>query len=415
MDKNISDIKHTDPRVSEDEIMDLVKLFEGFSQASTTFAQSYRTLESQLARLSSQLEEQVRLLRRTEGFLSSILANVPAGIMVIDIDGIITLFNPYAEYLTGLKAGEILGQPYNEIFRCRVTDPDSSLYTLTTGSVLESKEKDLAIINGDSYPVRFSTTWITDERGDRSGVLEVFEDMRIIQDMQKRLQQKENLASLGEMAAQVAHELRNPLAGVQGFTQFLEEDLEEDHPASKTAKKIIQGVQEIDQIAGKLLEFTAPVKPEFSQIDIVNLLQDEVELTNAEISNSSKQIDLNLNVPVENVPVTCDMQLIKQAVLNLLKNSMNACEDTGKIEVGLIWNLLKNRVRIIVKDNGMGIEAKDIDNIFNPFFTTRSRGTGLGLSMVKKIMDVHHGEVKVDTKPGEGCRFVLEMPIARLS
>ncbi len=407
--------ENTDKRVSADDLIELVNLFEGFSQASTVFAQSYRALEGQIAQLSSQLEEQVRLLRRTEGFLTSVLANVPAGILVLDMDGIITLFNTYAEQLTGLKAHNIIGQPYVNIFNCQITEPDSPVYTLTTGSMIESKEKELKIVDGNHLPVRFSTSWIIDEKNDKTGVLEVFEDLRVLRDMQERMQQSANLASLGEMAAQVAHELRNPLAGVQGFAQFLEEDIPKDDPVRPTVDRIVQGVKEIDLIAGRLLEFTNPICPMFEKIDLVHLLKEETELIEAEVRGLEKDIEFVLKVPEESVPVTCDPQLLKQAVLNLLKNSIYACKHECRVEISLSWDLLRNRVRISIDDTGEGIAAENLEKIFSPFFTTRIKGTGLGLSIVKKIIDVHHGEIKVQSELDKGSQFELVLPITRLT
>jgi len=425
-----------DSPVSSDDLLELVRVFEGFSQASTTFSQSYHALESQIAQLREQLEDQVRLQKRTEGFLASVLAHVTAGIIVTDLDGYITLFNEYAYLLTGIEKDTIIGQSYRDFFECHVMEPDSALYTLTNGPVIESREKDLRIRGGKKVPVRFSTTWIHDEHGNRSGVLEIFEDLRVLRGMQARMKENASMAALGEMAAQMAHELRNPLAGVQGFTQFLEEDLGNDHPSHKTVRKIVHGVSEINQIAERLLEFTSPLKPTYNQVDLVNVLREEGDLIEAEIVSRKSNISIFLDVPEEPVIVDCDEHLLRQALLNLLKNAVLAFDSNSRseihqlsldfpvktdtesccqIRISLHRDLLRNRVWIGIQDNGHGMPQETLRKVFSPFFTTRAKGSGLGLPMVKKIVDIHRGDIRVESQPGIGTRFEVELPIARIS
>ncbi len=400
--------------VSEEELLELVKIFENFTEASSTFAQSYRTLEERISELNAQLDHQTRLLNRTEGFLTSVLDHAPVGILVLDIDGLISLFNAEAEKLTGLRARDVVGKSYGDVFDCMVTNPDSTLFTLTNGSERDTREKSFTIQGGGGIPVRFSTCWVLDEGGERSGVMEVFEDLRKMKELQERMERNANLAALGEMAAQVAHELRNPLAGVQGFAQFLLEDLPEDHSARQNAEKIVAGVKDINDLANRLLEFTRPLSVNFGETDLLQLLQGEVELIRAEVAENKSTVDIELKLPEESVPVICDANLMKQVMLNLLKNALQAIgAEGGIVVVELHWGLLRNRVRITVTDNGRGIEEEHIDKIFNPFFTTRSRGTGLGLSMVKKIVDAHDGDIQVTCGTSDGSRFSVELPITR--
>ncbi len=399
--------------ISGDELMELVKLFEGFNEASASFAKTYRGLEDRIARLSAQLEEQSRLLRRTEGFLASVLGNVPVGLLVINLDGRITLFNDYAEKLTGIKRDDCIGKRYAEVFEVDALAPESVLFTLNNGSILESHERTMRIKGAEQHPVRFSTNWIHDESDNRTSVLEVFEDLRPLRELQNRIAHSANLASLGEMAAQVAHELRNPLAGVQGFVQFLQEDIADDDPSRMTIEKIISGVRDIDRIASRLLEFTSPVDLTFDSADLHQILRDQYDMIVAETHHSNANIDIILSLPEENVEFEVDPMLLKQAILNLLKNATNACEDGDQIEIGMRWRLLNNTVQIFVRDTGTGITQANLEKIFYPFFTTRSRGTGLGLSMVKKIIEAHGGTIIVRSEIGAGSIFKIELPIKR--
>ncbi|MBZ0264662.1 PAS domain S-box protein [bacterium] len=414
----MTDLNMQQGGVSNEELLELVKLFDGFSQASTTFSQSYRMLEQRITLLQHQLQEQAEVLLRTQSFLTSVLENTPAGIIVVNMKGEIRLFNSEAERLTGLDADHVRGKRYHEVFDYPITEPLSAIFTLNNGTLIGNREKELIQREGKTLPVRFSTSWVHNAEGERMGVLEVFEDLRDFRDLQQKIQRKNNLASLGEMAAQVAHELRNPLAGVLGFAQFMLEDLPEDNSTRPYAERIVSGVRDIDFIASRLLEFTHPVNPQFEKVDLIRLIEDEVELIRTEANTQDRQegeVQITVSLPDENVPVTCDPLLIKQVLLNILKNALIAVDGSGKIHTSLRWDMFKNRVFIRVKDTGIGIDAENLSKIFNPFFTTRSKGTGLGLSMVKKTIDVHDGEIVVESTRGEGSMFSIELMITRYS
>ncbi|MCB2213517.1 PAS domain S-box protein [bacterium] len=399
--------------ISEEQLSALVKLFEEFNQASSAISESYRALEKRLADLSERLESQEHLLSRTQGFLSSILAHIPVGIIVLDLDGRINLVNEEAQRLTGIRAADAVGSPYGDIFPCDINVADSALFTLVNGPQIDPRERSYKSAEGETNPVRFSTNWVYGKDGKRIGVLEMLEDLSPVKDLHEQMRRRSDLATLGEMSAQVAHELRNPLAGVQGFAQFLLEDIEEEHAARRTVEKIVGGVRDIERIASRLLEYTRPLSPCFSEVDMIDLLRNEAELIHSEISAGNRDIDVQLMVPKERVMVDCDSSLIKQVVLNLLKNACSAIDTEGTVKLGLRWNLLRNRVNVFVEDDGTGIAEENLDKIFNPFFTTRTKGTGLGLAMVKKIVDSHDGVITVRSASKQGARFDFELPIRR--
>lgn len=398
---------------NQEQIHDLVRLFEGFSRASSEFSKNYHSLEERVAEFARRIEKLPDTSDSNTHLLHSILSSVPVGMLIIDLDGKITHFNRMAEELTGIESNRILGRPYESVLHSSRLQPDSALYTLATGSLIDSRERMLALNGSEPVPVRFWTAWLHDRYGEAYGVLEVFEDLRPFRRLQKQMEHNSTLASMGEMAAQVAHELRNPLAGVQGFAQFLLEDLPEDHPGRTNAEKIIQGVREIEHIAGHLLEFTRPVCLNNEKVDLQDLLNHEADLIRAEISSLNRDVIVQLILPDENIPVECDPHLVKQAILNLLKNALHAIAGDGEIQIQLIWDLFRNRVFIDVRDDGCGIPEDLHQKIFNPFFTTRNRGNGLGLAMVRKIIHAHSGDIHLKSSKGKGSTFRIELPIAR--
>lgn len=274
------------------DLEDFVKLFDGFSEASREYTQSFRMLEKRLSELSRHLRNHAQVMQNRDGVLTSVLRRLPVGVIVIDLSGKLVFFNNQAEEITGLTADEVVGRDYSDFFSYPVTEPVSALYTLVHGTSIESREKHLIVSGNSNLPVRFSTSWVYDDKGEKIGVLEVLEDLSVIKNLQEAVNHRENLAALREMAAQVAHELRNPLAGVQGFAQFLLEDLSADHSSRRYAEKIISGVKDINFIASRLLEFTSPIHPNFEKVDLIDLIQGECDLIRAEMKQFEGRIAL---------------------------------------------------------------------------------------------------------------------------
>jgi two-component system, NtrC family, sensor histidine kinase HydH len=253
-------------------------------------------------------------------------------------------------------------------------------------------------------------TCIFDARGQRMGTVGVLRDLTEQVETQRRLIQREKLASLGEMAAGVAHEIRNPLGGIKMATTLLSSPEVDGSPLSQEmTRSILSGIAEIEAIINNLLDFTRDARLECGAYDLVQILDPVVEAVAAE--GRARGVRVGYGRGERDVIAFADGQKLRQVFTNVMKNALEAVEpkrSEGRVEVNLFAD--GDRVTVEVVDNGVGIPAEDRDRIFLPFFTTKPSGTGLGMSIVKKIVDLHGGDVVIDSVPGSGTRVRVSLP-----
>ena len=263
---------------------------------------------------------------------------------------------------------------------------------------------------GRLFPAHLAMACIFDARGQRMGAVGVLRDLTEQVETQRRLIQREKLASLGEMAAGVAHEIRNPLGGIKMATNLLSSPELDGSPLSQEmARSILSGIAEIEGIINNLLDFTRDTRLERGEYELARILDPVGEATAAE--GRTRGVAVGYGRVARDVIAFADGQKLRQVFANIMKNALEAVDPgrpEGRVEVNLFAD--GERVTVEVADNGVGISAGDRDRIFLPFFTTKPSGTGLGLSIVKKIVDLHGGEVVVDSVPGSGTRVRISLP-----
>ncbi|MBL7190785.1 PAS domain S-box protein [bacterium] len=405
-----------DSKHSDEEILDLIDAFKYFDKTTTALNQAYRKLERKIEELRSELEEKNRLLSgsvaettRIKNFLAQILDNMSSGLIVIDNQGVITFFNKTAEAITGIPVEEAVGRNFDDLFGEPKDLSHSLSALLRTEKAQYKKEKNIITRGGSAKPVEFSNMVVLDEKEEVMGAAEIFEDLTEIRSLQEEVRRRQTLVELGEMAANIAHEIRNPLGGIGGFATLLERDLEDDPEKQKLVKRILEGINSLNKITSDVLMYTRKIEPEIRPVNIKDLIEETLSLVRIEAEN--KNIQFSFKHPKESIDVEQDRNLFKQMLLNLLKNSINASKKDSSIVIVLKWKLLDNLMELSVKDNGCGIEPDVVDKIFNPFFTTSSKGTGLGLAIVRQVVEVHKGSITVDSVPGKGAEFKITLPI----
>jgi len=221
-----------------------------------------------------------------------------------------------------------------------------------------------------------------------------------------QLERRKRLAALGEMAAGLAHEIRNPLGGIQLYAGLLRKDLQDRPALLKVVEKIISGVQLLDRLVNDVLSLAQTVQLQTSQVDVAQIVRSTVELVRPKLAESSVQLVADL--PDEIPAVMGDRNMLSRALLNLVLNAVEAAGVEGKVQVRIRTE--RHWVRIEVIDSGPGVPPQLLDKIFNPFFTTKDCGTGLGLAMVHRIAEAHEGSVSVSNLPQGGACFVLSLP-----
>ena len=410
-------INHTDKPVKNEEIASLIQAFEYFAENTERLRESYEKLLEQLsvsdlelARKNEELDLNLRKMDTMRNHLENILECMTLGVVVINLDGTVSIFNRAASEITGFSPQSIIGKPYAETLGKKVPIDATPLFTLHEGRNRRKKEKEIFSKDNISIPVEYSTALVTSEDGETLGVVELFSDLREIKKLQEEVQQSRTLATLGEMAGQVAHELRNPLGGIGGFAALLDRDLEREDPRRKLVQKIIEGVSRLNKTATNLLVYTRPVRLKKRPEDIIQVVDNVLALVQVELEQDDSKIDLVKKFRTKSLRVSIDPELLEQVLLNVLKNAVQSMSYSGKLVVGIQHVKNSECVEIYVRDTGTGIPDGDKKKLFLPFFTTKTDGTGLGLSIAKKIIDAHEGTLSVENNKKGGTTFHIILP-----
>lgn len=356
-----------------------------------------------VAILSSYLNVQLRRSVSQIGSLKTLNENIvrslSSGLLTVDQDGYVLFANPTALELLGRK-GNVDGLHCDELIAGLRAHLDDSGGFRNRFELVVRRSAD----NRD-VSLELTCSPLLDEDGTFLGHIVNFQDVTEVRELERVLRRSERLTALGSLAASVAHEVRNPLAAISGCAELLEaESLGEDD--QRLIRVIRRESARLADIVNELLDFTKPRKPQRSKVDLVRALTDLADSVRADPSH--EEIELVLGLPREDVEVELDLGQLTQVLWNLVRNGVQAMDGRGRLELGL--QAAGERVRLSVRDFGRGIPAEDLDRIFEPFFSTQSGGTGIGLALVQRIVEDHGGEIQVFSSVGEGTRFVIELP-----
>lgn len=380
----------------------LKPVFSWFESHVERLSGAYSTLETRVLDLDQQLEK-----RNAE--LESLLDSLHDGVLMVDLSERITMVNGRAAQILGLDPLEAVGRPLSEVFPSQKDFTDPLLHSLQEGIPLRWVEVVWLRSIETPVPLGLSTAPVRDPEGRRLGAVASFQNLTHLKQMERELSQTRTLAALGQMAATVAHEIRNPLGGIGGFARLLQRDLEENDPRRRLADRVIEGVGSLNKIVTNLLAYTKPMETQLRDVELAPWLADLAEWC----ANEAEAMGLSdCVVRVEMEPRArfgkFDPEKLRQVVLNLALNALQAISGPGNILLSA--RRAPGLLILGVKDDGTGIPQETITEIFNPFFTTKENGTGLGLAIVRKIVELHGGNLFVESSPGEGTRFDIHLP-----
>jgi two-component system sensor histidine kinase AtoS len=239
------------------------------------------------------------------------------------------------------------------------------------------------------------------------GAVVVFKDLTEKRQLQEQIRRADRLATLGEMMAGIAHEIRNPLTAIKGFVQYLQE-VDSEEQRQEYMPVIVKEVDRVNRVINELLYFARPNPTQYQVVDISELIAKTLVLVKNKTTTHKVEFDIELGEGA--YQVEADAEQICQVLLNLMINAIQAIPDKGRVIVR-IWHENGERIYIEVKDNGSGIKEEELEKIFDPFFTTKPAGTGLGLAVVQRIINAHHGKIQITSDYGKGTIVLIELPV----
>jgi len=419
-------------------ISDFTESYASFNRVINSLQRKYIELKEEfstqhekLASANSKLLELSGRNLAANQFLDGLLNSVAVGVISIDQNGRITHFNPAASAILGIPVGEPLGREYRQIIPEGEPANISAVQTMESGSEIDSVEKMITLADGTILHLSVSTSLMRDREGNAVGAVEVLHDLTRIKRMEREIARLNTLAALGEMAATIAHEVRNPLSGIAGFASLLERDLKRKDPKRKLVAKIIAGVDNLNNTVSTLLNYTRFDEINRTPVDYYSFLSDTVaqfKSDNPELIDKNR-IELTDIMPrnkAESEPMI-DAMLFRQIFFNIFKNAIEASEQDTNIAVlcrtlsrqdaverfadRVLFGPNETLLETLIKDDGPGIPAENIEKIFSPFFTTRREGNGLGLAVAAKIVRAHGGEIMAESREGKGSTFRLLLPV----
>ena len=344
-------------------------------------------------------------LMDTRSHTEIIMESIVDGIITIDNDQKITAINNAARKIMGLNQ-EAIGVNYADLFPDSIKFPSILLETLHTGKNFIGYEEDFTRSDGSVVPISVSTSMLYNNQ-DILGVVIVFKDLLEHRAFEDRVRRVDRLAAVGELAAGVAHEIRNPLAAISGSVQILVDELPKDHSSRVFGDVVLKEVSRLNVVIEDLLYFAKPSKHYVSSVDPNELVADTLSLLSPSLKKELVTLESSLDSSIG--PIFVDAELIKQVLVNLLLNAIQSLPvEGGKIIVKTQSSI--DGVEIIVKDSGKGIEPGCLQRIFDPFFTTKDTGTGLGLAVSNKIIEIHKGFIRVESTIGVGSTFTICLP-----
>ncbi|MDP2688538.1 MAG: ATP-binding protein [Deltaproteobacteria bacterium] len=345
-----------------------------------------------------------------------IVENLAEGVVGVDLEMKVTVFNQSAEKMTGTSRTLVIGRPAREVFGKDVRIVEMLEKTLGEGRLFaEYEEKLHRRLSSEALPVGITTSQVFDAEGRVSGAVGLIKDLSGIKSLEAGELRKERLVYIGTFAANLAHEIKNPLSGIRGVAQLLTKKVK-DASLDEYTRVIIKEADRLNLIVNEMLDFARPAKLNPRELNIHMVLDSVILLLQEGAAPGTFVKDYDPSLPA----VRGDENRLTQVFLNLVKNAKEALGAGGRVQVNTrmmtdfhLGGHGGGQMAVVeIKDNGRGIEEGDLEKIFTPFFTTKQKGSGLGMAISLKIIEEHGGLLKIDSAPGAGTTVAVFLPVA---
>ncbi|MBX3301483.1 MAG: PAS domain S-box protein [Nitrospira sp.] len=369
-------------------------------------------LADQLGQADLSLREKEQGLSRLRAFHENIVHSISSGVFTTDENGRITSFNPAAQEATGYDFQQVRGRHWREVFDWHPNHLEGE----RTEGVSANVRFDVECKRFDGNRLILGMTLgPLHERGEQKGLVGVFKDLTQIRDLEEEMRRKQWLASLGEMSAGMAHEIRNPLGALAGAMQMLRKDLQADETSQRLMDIAIREATRLDAIITEFLQYARPPALNLAEYDLYKVLAETLDLVQHE-ARIRRGISIKVVPCAGALRAQVDQDQMKQVFWNLAVNAFDAMPAGGELTITAgsrkvdVAGRKADVIEVSFHDTGEGIPKNNLDKIFLPFFTTKQRGSGLGLAAVHRIVDLHGGWIKVESHEGQGTRFGVCLP-----
>ena len=351
-------------------------------------------LSSRLEKTVRKLEEKDIDLRDLEFFNREVVESMPSGLFTTDMSGKVLLFNPAAEKIFAVKRGGIIGQRIDSVLPC------------FPFPFAEGRKEETMTIEGAQKKIGLTISPMKGATEAAKGFIVVFQDLTQIKRLETEIKQKEKWAAIGELSSNIAHEIRNPLASLKGSIEMLKEDSVPRNYKERLMEIALSEMNRLNRIITEFLTYSRPSPPEYKKFDLSRVLEETSELL-SNVEQNKKHVLIKKNFP-DALEIEADPHKMRQVFWNLGINAIEAMPDGGELIISAGNG--DGFAEIAFQDFGMGIDERNIEKIFYPFFTTKEQGTGLGLAIAYRIIEEHNGRMNVKSSPGIGTTFEIILP-----
>ena len=355
-----------------------------------------------------------------DGFYRDLVWNLRNGVLAVTRDGDIAVMNEVAYRILGLPPRTTdIGRPFAEVLR-HVPDVTRILAGAFELSHLPNRAE--LRLKTTGKVIGYTLSQVVDTRGRLTGATLFFKDLTRVEQLEERERLRDRLAALGEMAAAIAHEVKNPLAGIEVMAGILKRQLTESEDAQSILRDIIKEAKMANAIVVEVLDFVRPIRLQVERVSLADVVHDAITMAESHVPRGKVQLGVELREDL--APIQGDPHQLRQLFTNLLTNAFEALGGTGLVRISAMQLAAEEEptagsdahgvpmIQVEVTDDGPGMPADVMERIFSPFFTTKPQGSGLGLAIVRKIVDAHDGRIDVSARSEGGTRFRVTLPVS---
>jgi len=401
------------PLIVQDEVVGVLSVH---SQSPHKYSDDDVRVLSIIASQGAAIYKELEALTALTSYTDNILGSIAAGVATLDSNGVLLTWNIAAERIVGVKVPDIVGLHYEEVLdRLALSDEDKDTLrhaverVSRTGDTHQAYKISFHPRGGEERYMNLSISQLLNSTGEQLGLVIIFEDISREIKMEDEFRRMGELAAVGQLAASIAHELRNPLSSIKGAAQFLRKEYEHENSIVEFLGIIIEEVNGLNKLTTEFLDFARPMQLELKPTSVNKVVEKTLQLMSVHITDHNTAVQEVLNPAAPEIQA--DEQQLDQVLKNIIINALQAMPEGGVLSVQT-GPTSSGGVYISVSDTGIGIQLDKIERIFQPFFTTKTKGTGLGLSVVQKIVENHGGRIEVTSDPGVGSTFKIILPRA---